>query len=155
MATKIEAARRASLSGTHTIIANGKTHETLFKLFNDKSVGTFLESRLEKKLAKKKWLADNLRSCGKLILDEGASLALLDKGKSLLPVGVLKVEGKFERGEVVICIDHMGKEIAKGLVNYSSDESKKICGISSNEIKSVLGFVNEVNIIHRDNLVIL
>lgn len=155
MATKIEAARRASLSGTHTIIANGKTHETLFKLFNDKSVGTFLESRLEKKLAKKKWLADNLRSCGKLILDEGASLALLDKGKSLLPVGVLKVEGKFERGEVVICIDHMGKDIAKGLVNYSSDESKKICGISSNGIKSVLGFVNEVNIIHRDNLVIL
>ena len=84
---------------------------------------------MKKKLAKKKWLADNLRSCGKLILDEGASLALLDKGKSLLPVGVLKVEGKFERGEVVICIDHMGKEIAKGLVNYSSDESKKICGI--------------------------
>ncbi|MBT3826371.1 MAG: glutamate 5-kinase [Nitrosomonadales bacterium] len=155
MVTKIEAARRASLSGTHTIIANGKINETLFKIFNDKSVGTFLESRLEKKLAKKKWLADNLRTCGRLILDKGASIAILEKGKSLLPVGVLEVEGKFERGEVVVCIDHMGMEIAKGLVNYSSDESKKICGISSNEIESVLGFVNEVNIIHRDNLVVL
>ena len=155
MSTKIEAARRASLSGTNTIIANGKNVEIFLNIFNDKSVGTFLEARLEKKMAKKKWLADNLRSCGKLVLDKGASIALLDKGKSLLPVGVLEVEGKFERGEVVICIDIKGKEIAKGLVNYNSEESKKICGISSGEIESVLGFINEVNLIHRDNLVIL
>jgi len=134
---------------------NRNTKLLVFKIFKDKSVGWFVGSRLKKKLEKKKWLGDNHRSWRKLILDDGASLALLDKCNSLLPVGVLKVEGKFERGEVVICIDHMGKEIAKGLVNYSSDESKKICGISSNEIKSVLGFVNEVNIIHRDNLVIL
>jgi len=155
MVTKIEAARRASLSGTHTIIANGKINETFFKLFNNKPIGTFLESRIEKKIAKKKWLADNLRSCGRLMLDEGASIAILDKGKSLLPIGVLEIEGRFDRGEVVSCIDTKGMEIAKGLVNYSSVETKKICGISSDEIESILGFVNEVNIIHRDNLVVL
>ena len=155
MITKIEAARRASLSGTHTIIANGKIDETFFKLFNNKSVGTFLESRLEKKIAKKKWLADNLRSCGRLILDKGASIAILEKGKSLLPIGVLEVEGKFDRGEVVSCVDSKGIEIAKGLVNYNSVDSKKICGVSSDEIKSILGFMNEVNIIHRDNLVVM
>ena len=155
MVTKIEAARRASLSGTHTIIANGKIDETFFKLFNNKSVGTFLESRLEKKIAKKKWLADNLRSCGRLILDKGASIAILEKGKSLLPIGVLEVEGKFDRGEVVSCVDSKGIEIAKGLVNYNSVDSKKICGVSSDEIKSILGFMNEVNIIHRDNLVVM
>ena len=155
MVTKIEAARRASLSGTHTIIANGKIDETFFKLFNNKSVGTFLESRLEKKIAKKKWLADNLRSCGRLILDKGASIAILEKGKSLLPIGVLEVEGKFDRGEVVSCVDSKGIEIAKGLVNYNSVDSKKICGVSSDEIESILGFMNEVNIIHRDNLVVM
>ena len=155
MVTKIEAARRASLSGTHTIIGNGKIDEIFFKLFNNNPVGTFLESRLEKKIAKKKWLADNLRSCGRLILDEGALIAISDKGKSLLPIGVLEVEGKFDRGEVVSCLNSKGVEIAKGLVNYNSFESKKICGVPSDEIESVLGFINEVNIIHRDNLVVL
>jgi len=112
MVTKIEAARRASLSGTHTIIANGKIDETFLKLCNNDPVGTFLESRLEKKIAKKKWLADNLRSCGRLILDEGASIAISDKGKSLLPIGILGVEGKFDRGEVVSCVNAKGVEIA-------------------------------------------
>ena len=96
-----------------------------------------------------------MRSCGRLILDEGASIAISEKGKSLLPIGILGVEGKFDRGEVVSCVNAKGVEIAKGLVNYNSVDSKRICGVSSDEIESILGFINEVNIIHRDNLVVL
>ena len=154
MTTKIEAARRAALSGTHTIIASGKSKNILESLYIKNNLGTFLQSRELKLVARKKWLADNLKSNGKVFIDEGAVNALVKDGKSLLSVGVLSIEGKFDRGEVVDCFDGLGKKIARGLVNYNSVEAKKIIGQSSDKIESILGYINESNLIHRNNLVI-
>ena len=154
MTTKIEAARRAALSGTHTIIASGKSKNILESLYIKNNLGTFLRSRELKLVARKKWLADNLKSNGKLFIDEGAVNAVMKDGKSLLSVGVLSIEGKFDRGEVVDCFDGLGKKIARGLVNYNSVEAKKIIGQSSDKIESILGYINESNLIHRNNLVI-
>ena len=154
MTTKIEAARRAALSGTHTIIASGKSKNILESLYIKNNLGTFLRSRELKLVARKKWLADNLKSNGKLFIDEGAVNAVMKDGKSLLSVGVLSIEGKFDRGEVVDCFDGLGKKIARGLVNYNSVEVKKIIGQSSDKIESILGYINESNLIHRNNLVI-
>ena len=154
MTTKIEAARRAALSGTHTIIASGKSKNILESLYIKNNLGTFLRSRELKLVARKKWLADNLKSNGKLFIDEGAVNAVMKDGKSLLSVGVLSIEGKFDRGEVVDCFDGLGKKIARGLVNYNSVEVKKILGQSSDKIESILGYINESNLIHRNNLVI-
>tara|TARA_B100000768_G_C11247241_1_gene362356 strand:- start:22 stop:1155 length:1134 start_codon:yes stop_codon:yes gene_type:complete len=154
MTTKIEAARRAALSGAHTIIASGKSKNILESLYIKNNLGTFLQSRELKLVARKKWLADNLKSNGKVFIDEGAVNALVKDGKSLLSVGVLSIEGKFDRGEVVDCFDGLGKKIARGLVNYNSVEAKKIIGQSSDKIESILGYINESNLIHRNNLVI-
>ena len=154
MTTKIEAARRAALSGTHTIIASGKSKNILESLYIKNNLGTFLQSRELKLVARKKWLADNLKSNGKVFIDEGAFNAVVKDGKSLLSVGVLSIEGKFDRGEVVDCFDGLGKKIARGLVNYNSVEAKKIIGQSSDKIESILGYINESNLIHRNNLVI-
>lgn len=154
MLTKIYAARRAALSGTHTIIASGKNEDILNLLQADKEIGTLLQSRELKLVARKKWLADHLRSHGRVFIDEGAANALINEGKSLLPIGIRRIEGKFDRGEVVDCVNKLGKKIARGLVNYNSDEAKKIIGLSSDKIEVTLGYVNELNLIHRNNLVI-
>ena len=154
MTTKIEAARRAALSGTHTIIASGKSKNILKSLYIKNDLGTFLQSRELKLAARKKWLANNLKSHGKVYIDKGAAEALVKEGKSLLSVGVLSIEGKFDRGEVVDCFDEAGKKIARGLVNYNSVEAKKTMGLSSDKIESILGYINESNLIHRNNLVI-
>ena len=155
MATKILAARRAALSGAHTIIASGKRNNILVDLSNDEDIGTFLQSREIKLVARKKWLADNLKSNGKIYIDQGAEKALIHKGKSLLAVGVTKVIGTFDRGEVIQCVNESGHEILKGLVNYNSEEVKKIIGVSSDKIESILGYVNESSLIHRDNMIII
>ena len=155
MATKILAARRAALSGAHTIIASGKRNNILVDLSNDEDIGTFLQSREVKLVARKKWLADNLKSNGKIYIDQGAEKALIHKGKSLLAVGVTKVIGTFDRGEVIQCVNESGHEILKGLVNYNSEEVKKIIGVSSDKIESILGYVNESSLIHRDNMIII
>ena len=105
--------------------------------------------------ARKQWLANQLKISGKLFLDEGASHALLKSGVSLLAVGVTKVEGNFQRGEVVSCLDHNGNEIARGLVNYDAKESDKIKGESTEKLESILGYIDEEELIHRDNLVFL
>jgi glutamate 5-kinase len=105
--------------------------------------------------ARKQWLADHLQVRGKVILDAGAVEALSSGGKSLLPIGVTKVSGDFERGEVVICLDLAGNEIARGLINYSAAETRKIQQRASHEIEGVLGYVDELELIHRDNLVLL
>ena len=154
MLTKIKAAQRASLSGTHTIIASGKTPNILIQLNEDESAGTHLECNVPELVTKKKWIANNLRSKGKIYIDKGAEEAIVFNGKSLLPAGVIRAEGKFNRGEIVRCINSKNKEIAKGLVNYSSQELEKIKGHSSNEIELLLGYINESNLIHRDNMVI-
>lgn len=155
MRSKIMAARRAARSGAHTIIASGKTQNVLLRLLQGESIGTCLQADIPVSVARKLWLADHLQVRGSLVLDDGAVRALLTNGKSLLPVGVQEVRGEFERGEAVACLEAGGREIARGLINYDARETRKIVGLPSSQIESVLGYVDESELIHRDNLVIL
>ncbi len=155
MLTKVLAAKRAARSGAHTIIASGREKEVLIKLASGELIGTHLHTQQGKMLAKKQWMADHLRVSGQLKLDAGAVKVLRSEGKSLLPVGVVAVDGSFERGDVVACLDEQGQEIARGLVNYSSAETARILRQPSNQIASILGYVDEAELIHRDNLILL
>ena len=155
MYTKILAARRASLSGTHTIIANGKNRKVFSNLLNDSVSGTFIQSEERQLDARKKWLAGQLKSKGTLTIDDGATNAIVNSGKSLLSVGITDVKGKFDRGDLVQCISSSGQEVAKGLINYSSSEVGKVLGQPSDKMESLLGYVNESSVIHRNNLVVL
>ena len=155
MYTKILAARRASLSGTHTIIANGKNRKVFSNLLNDSVSGTFIQSEERQLDARKKWLAGQLKSKGTLIIDDGATNAIVNSGKSLLSVGITDIKGKFDRGDLVQCISTSGQEVAKGLINYSSSDVGKVLGQPSDKMESLLGYVNESSVIHRNNLVVL
>jgi len=155
MLTKILAAKRAARSGAHTIIASGRESDVLVRLAAGEAVGTHLRAEQIKTLAKKQWLADHLRVAGKVTLDDGAVKALRKDGKSLLPIGIVAVQGNFERGEVVACINPEGIEIARGLVNYSSAEATRIMRQPSTAIAGILGYIDEVELIHRDNLILL
>lgn len=155
MLTKILAAKRAARSGAHTVIASGREHEVLVRLSAGEAIGTHLEATQMKTAARKQWLADHLRMSGKLVLDAGAVKVLKTDGKSLLPIGVTGVEGYFERGDVVACVDADGKEVARGLVNYNASEAARIMRKASSEIESILGYVDEAELIHRDNLILL
>ena len=155
MLTKLRAARLASRSGTATVITHGRTSDVLTQLHAGSEVGTYLQPGQAPLVARKQWLAGHLQLQGKLTLDDGAVKVLKENGRSLLPVGVVAVEGDFKRGEAVACVDSQGQEIARGLVNYSSEESRKIKGCSSGELESVLGYVDEPELIHRDNLVLV
>ena len=155
MRTKITAAQRAARSGASTIIASGAEEHVLLKIADGDNIGTMLTADKEPLTARKQWLANHLKVRGQLHLDAGASKALMKKGVSLLPVGVAKVEGRFQRGDVVACISDTGKEIARGLVNYDSVESERIRGVSSERIEQALGYIDEPELIHRDNLVLL
>ena len=155
MITKIQAAQRAALSGTDTIIASGKESNILLSLENNQIDGTHLESREADKVTKKIWMVNHMKPKGKIFIDPGAEEAIIFKGKSLLSAGVVKSEGIYERGEIIRCMNEKNKEIAKGLINYSNKEVEKIMGHTSNEIESLLGYINESNLIHRDNMVIL
>jgi glutamate 5-kinase len=154
MITKILAAKRAARSGACTVIASGREPDVLVRLAAGEAIGTRLVSRTEPLAAKKQWLADHLQTAGQLYLDDGAVAALTD-GKSLLPVGVLSVIGDFERGAAVGCIAPDGREIARGLVNYSNSEARRIAGHASKDIENLLGYVDEQSLIHRDNLILL
>lgn len=155
MLTKILAAKRAARSGAHTVIASGREANVLVRLASGEAVGTHLRTEQAKMLAKKQWMADHLRVSGELHLDAGAVKVLLTDGKSLLPVGVIGVEGSFERGDVVACLDPQGQTVARGLVNYSSAETARILRQPSSEIASILGYVDEAELIHRDNLILM
>jgi glutamate 5-kinase len=155
MLTKILAAKRATRSGAHTIIASGREQDVLVRLARGEAIGTQLIAETMPIAARKQWLADHLQVRGRLVLDEGAARALRQEGKSLLPIGVRDLSGDFERGEVVTCVDHNGLEIARGLVNYAAGEARKIMRHPSSEIESILGYVDEQELIHRDNLVLL
>lgn len=155
MRTKIIAAQYAARSGATTIIASGAVDYVLQKIASGETIGTLLTADNEPMTARKQWLANQLKISGKLYLDAGASKAVLKTGVSLLAVGVNKVEGNFQRGEVVSCIDAEGKEIARGLVNYDAKESLKIKGQCSDKFESILGYIDEAELIHRDNLVLL
>ncbi len=155
MLTKILAAKRASRSGAHTVIASGRETDVLLRLAQGELIGTHLQATQMKTAARKQWLADHLQLRGKLTLDAGAVKVLKQDGKSLLPIGVTAVEGSFERGEVVSCCDDLGHEIARGLVNYSAAETARILRKPSSDIEKILGYVDEASLIHRDNLILI
>jgi len=155
MITKVLAAKRAARSGAHTVIASGREPDVLLRLARGERVGTVLVAQTQPLAARKQWVADHLNVAGRLRLDAGAVKALVQNGKSLLPIGVTDVRGEFVRGEVVACESPDGKEIARGLVNYSSAETRLILHRPSSEIEAVLGYVDEPELIHRDNLVLL
>jgi glutamate 5-kinase len=155
MLTKILAARRAARSGAATIIASGHEPDVLVRLAAGEAIGTQLVAETMTLAARKQWLADHLQVRGRLTLDDGAVRALKVDGKSLLPIGVYELSGEFERGEVVSCVDARGAEIARGLVNYSAPETRKILKSASHEIEARLGYIDEPELIHRDNLVLL
>ncbi|HWA38257.1 MAG TPA: glutamate 5-kinase [Burkholderiales bacterium] len=155
MLTKILAAKRAAHSGAHTVIASGREPDVLVRLARGEAIGTLLRATTMPLAARKAWLADHLTVGGRLLLDAGAARALMRDGKSLLPIGVVEVSGEFQRGEIVGCLDPEGREVARGLVNYSSDETRRILRRPSSEIEAILGYVDEPELIHRDNLVVL
>ncbi|MFN7835569.1 MAG: glutamate 5-kinase [Burkholderiaceae bacterium] len=155
MLTKVLAARRAARSGAHTVIAAGREPDVLLRLAAGEAIGTALIASLGRLAARKQWLADHLKCNGAVTLDDGAARALVADGKSLLPIGVKNVQGRFSRGDVVACFDAVGQEIARGLVNYSADEARRIAGQASSRIETLLGYVDGPELIHRDNLVIL
>ncbi len=153
MITKVIAAKRAARSGAHTVIASGRETDPILRLANGEAVGTLLVSQKAPLAARKQWLADHLQLAGRLLLDDGA-VAALKSGRSLLPIGVIAAEGEFERGAAVACITSDGREIARGLSNYGSGEARLIARKSTAEIESILGYVDEAEIIHRDNLIL-
>lgn len=155
MLTKILAAKRAARSGADTIIASGREPDVLLRLASGERLGTQLLAGKATVAARKQWLADHLQVHGRVTLDAGAVKALVVDGKSLLPVGVCDASGEFERGEVVSCLDETGREIARGLVNYSCTETCRILRTPSSQIESKLGYVDEPELIHRDNLVLI
>jgi glutamate 5-kinase len=155
MITKVLAAKRAARSGAHTVIAWGREPAALARLFAGESVGTLLEAQTAPIAARKQWLADGLKPGGRIRLDEGAVKALVAGGKSLLAIGATAVEGHFGRGELVSVLAPDGREVARGLVNYDSAETAKILRKPTSEIESILGYVAEPELIHRDNLVVL
>jgi glutamate 5-kinase len=154
MLTKVRAARMAARSGTDTLIAHGKLTEVITRLAGGEIIGTWLQSGQVPLAARKRWLAGLVRSSGTLVLDDGAVRVLSNSGRSLLPVGVSAAVGNFDRGDMVICTDSAGREIARGLVNYSALEARKIIGHNSDKIEELLGYQGEPEIIHRDNLVL-
>ena len=155
MITKVLAAKRAARSGASTVIASGRETDVLIRLAQGERLGTQLLASTEVLTARKQWLADHLQVKGSVHLDQGAVRALVNERKSLLPIGVVEVNGDFSRGDVITCLGTDRREVARGLANYSSDQARRIAGRPSAEIESVLGFVEERELIHRDNLVIL
>jgi glutamate 5-kinase len=155
MKSKIMAARKVTVCGIPYMIAPGKKRGVLAELFAGKEIGTLFMPMTECLNSKEYWIAFTLRARGKLVLDEGAKDAVLNKGKSLLPSGIVGVEGVFTPGDPVACVDEAGNQIAKGLVNYGSDEIKKIQGLKTSKIEQVLGYKHYDEIIHRDNMAVL
>ncbi len=155
MATKVRAAQLAARSGAVTVIVGGRITDVLTRLRQGEPIGTHLEPDLEPIVARKQWLAGHLQMKGEIVIDDGAVQALKHQGKSLLAVGVKAVAGNFQRGECVLVVSESGQEIARGLVNYDAFETAKIIGSSTHQIEAILGHLNEPELIHRDNLVLL
>lgn len=155
MRSKLLAAEKAARSGACTVIASGREQNVIARVLEGEPIGTHLQAAQGRMAARKQWLAGHARSAGKLRLDAGAVKVIRDGGKSLLPVGVKAIEGTFMRGEIVSCVDLENREVARGLVNYSSEETARIIGKASDKIESILGYVDEPELIHRDNMVVL
>ena len=154
MLTKILAARRAAGSGASTVIAWGREPDVLHRLCSGESIGTLLVAQTQKTQARKQWIADHLQLRGSVTVDAGAVSKLRGEGKSLLPIGMTRVEGEFSRGDVIAVRQPDGAEIARGLANYSSFEARLICRKPSADIERLLGYVAEPEMLHRDNLVL-
>ena len=155
MLTKILAAKRAARGGVSTIIASGRESDLLLRLAGGEVIGTHLQAAPLSLGARKQWLADHVQVRGKVTIDDGAARVLRQSGKSLLPIGVVACQGEFERGEVVTCVTADGREVARGLANYSAQETQRILRKPSSAIEAILGYVDEPELIHRDNLVLL
>ena len=155
MASKVEAIKKVVASGIPAVIARGDEPRVLWRILEGEEVGTFFLPREERLVGRKMWIGYTLQPVGSLVIDDGAVEALVRRGKSLLPRGVLEVRGAFEMGDPVSCLDKDGREVARGLVNYSSPEIEKIKGVHSSKIQEVLGYHHSDEVIHRDNLVVL
>ena len=155
MLTKILAAKRAAGSGASTVIAWGREPDALLRLAAGEAIGTALVAGTPKLAARKQWMVDHLQLRGAVVVDDGAVVKLRDEGKSLLPIGVTEVEGGFRRGDVIAVRSTVGVEIARGLANYASTEARLIARKPSSQIAGLLGFANEPELIHRDNLVLM
>lgn len=154
MSTKIEAAKIATAAGVHTVITQGQTPENIARVLAGEAVGTLFEAQPRHSTARKRWIAGNLIPAGRLYLDKGAAEAICGAGKSLLPAGVTEVEGEFAAGDAVLLCDRNGSEIARGLVNYSDEDLRKISGHRSSNISQLLGYEGAETAVHRDNMVI-
>lgn len=155
MLTKVRAARVAARSGADTLILGGRTERALVRARTGEPLGTLLHASQEPQAARKRWIAGQLQTRGTLVLDDGAVRVLRNSGKSLLPVGVKAVKGKFTRGDMVVCTTASGEEVARGLVNYNAEEARKIIGRPSSDILSLLGYKDDDELVHRDNLVLM
>jgi glutamate 5-kinase len=154
MITKVLAAKRAAGSGASTVIAWGREPDALPRLAQGDAIGTLLIAPTQKHQARKRWIADHLQMRGAITVDDGAAVKLRGEGKSLLPIGMVAVEGEFSRGDVIAVRDAGGAEIARGLANYASAEARLLCRKPSSEIERLLGYVAEPEMIHRTNLVV-
>ena len=154
MITKILAAKRAAGSGASTVIAWGREPDVLVRLVDGQALGTLLVAQTQKKQARKQWMADHLQLRGAVTVDAGAAAKLREEGKSLLPIGMIAVEGDFSRGDVIAVRDEAGAEIARGLANYAAAEARLLCRKPSSEFEKLLGYTAETEMVHRDNLVL-
>ncbi|GAC1417656.1 MAG: glutamate 5-kinase [Burkholderiaceae bacterium] len=155
MLTKVLAARRAATSGAHTVIAWGRENDVLIRLAAGEPIGTCLSAQTAQLTARKQWMANHLQTAGRVVLDAGAVQKVTTEGKSLLPIGVIAVHGEFGRGAVITCMSEAGSAIARGISNYASSDARRILRRPSSDIQAILGFVEEPELIHRDNLVLL
>lgn len=155
MTTKLRAAATAAKSGAQTVIASGQEPGVLLGIANGEPLGSLLTAARGPLAARKQWLAGQSIVRGWLTLDDGAARVLREHGRSLLAVGVTAVEGEFRRGEIVACKDASGREIARGLVNYDADETRRIMGQPTSKYAELLGYIDEPELIHRDNLILL
>ncbi len=155
MATKVGAARLAARSGTATVVAPGREAGVLQRIFESEPLGTLFVAGQQQLDARKRWLLGHLQTCGTLVVDDGAVRVLRESGRSLLAVGIQAVEGRFQRGDLVALRSTSGREVARGLVNYAADDIQKILGQPSEQIEPLLGYVDEDEVVHRDNLVLV
>ncbi|NYT65729.1 glutamate 5-kinase [Alcaligenaceae bacterium] len=155
MLTKVLAAKRAANSGGHTVIASGREPDVLLRLGQGEPIGTELRASIPVRSARQRWLANHLRLRGRITLDKGAVDALTHDHKSLLAIGVTAVEGEFERGDVVACVDEHGVECGRGLINYSAADTRRIKGQASKRIADILGSMSDQELMHRDNMVFI
>jgi glutamate 5-kinase len=154
MATKVQAAKIAALSGIPTIIVSGRQADAILKAREGEEIGTFFVPAKDRLAARKHWLRYTLKPKGSITVDEGAKRAIAQRGKSLLPSGILQVEGRFQYGDPVSLRDLQDREFARGLTNYAVEELKKIQGHHTREIEALLGYKHYDEVVHRDNLVL-